>query len=109
MSDAANTPSTESLAIQALASAFGGSMKAMAMTAEVQQIAILGLGVILACLPDTASIPQDRLTAALAILTQGRSKEFTDKLATFIATAMAASRQIPAIAASIEASKAQKS
>jgi hypothetical protein len=107
MSEAAQN-TTERLAIQALAGTLNGSMQAMATTAEVQQIAILGIGAILACLPDTAKIPQEHLSAALAMLTQGRSKEFADKLANFMGTAVAASRMIPAVAAKIEATAASK-
>jgi len=108
MSDATANSTTERLAIQTLASTLNSSMQAMATTAEVQQIAILGLGAVIACLPETAQIPQERLSAALGMLAQGRSKEFADKLANFMGTVMTASRVIPGLAAKIEAAAATK-
>ncbi len=108
MSEQAQPETNERMAIQTLAGALGGSMQKMAVTAEVQQIAILGIGAILACLPDTAKIPQEHLGAALALLSQGRSKEFTQKLATFMANTVAASRQVPELAAQLQAKVATK-
>lgn len=108
MSDATVNTTTERLAIQTLAGTLNNSMQAMATTAEVQQIAILGLGAIMACLPETAQIPQERLSAALGMLAQGRSKEFADKLANFMGTVIAASRLVPGFAAKIEAATTAK-
>jgi hypothetical protein len=83
-------------------------MRAMSTTAEAQQVAILSLGAIIACLPGTAEIPKERLGAAVALLGKGRSKEFTDKLANFMGAAVTASRMIPPIADKIAAAKAAK-
>lgn len=98
----------ERLKIQAMAADVGASIKKIAVTSETQQVAILGFAAILACLPDTAAIPQERLTAALAILGQGRSAAFKKKLAAFIAMGVATSRQIPDVAEQIKAAQAAK-
>jgi hypothetical protein len=108
MSEATRPITTERLAIQALAGTLGGSVQTFAVTAEVQQIAILGIAAILAGLPETAKIPRDRLSAALVMLAHGRSKEFTQRLAAFISGIVVASRQVPAFAAQIEAATARK-
>ena len=107
MSEQTQTNPSDRVAIQAIAGGLGSSMKSIAATADAQQVAILGVAAILACLPDTAKIPQDRLTAALALLTHGRSKAFTEKLAKFIATGVATSRQIPEVAEQIKKAKAK--
>jgi hypothetical protein len=101
-------PDQERVKIQVMAADLGVTVKKMAVTAETQQISILGLAAILACLPDTAAIPEERLTAALAILSKGRSSAFKKKLAMFIAMGVATSRQIPAVAEKIKAGQATK-
>jgi len=98
----------ERLAIETLAGTLTSSMRAMSTTAEAQQIAILSLGAVIACLPGTAEIPKERLGAALALLTKGRSKEFTDKLANFMGAAITASQMIPPLADKIAAARATK-
>jgi hypothetical protein len=98
----------ERIAIQALAGTLGHSMKNMAETTEAQQIAILSLAAIVACLPETTRIPQERLTAALALMAHGRSKDFTEKLARFIAMGIATSHEIPKVVEKIKAHKATK-
>jgi hypothetical protein len=108
MNDTAETNPNDRIAIQALAGAMGTSMKNLAVTAETQQLAILGIAAILACLPETARIPHERLTAALALVTQGRGKEFAEKLANFMATGVATARQIPELADRIKAANATK-
>jgi predicted class III extradiol MEMO1 family dioxygenase len=102
------TNTKERIAIQVLAGTLGSSMKDMAATNEAQQIAILGIAAIVACLPETAKIPQERLTAALALMAHGRSKDFTEKLARFIATGVATSREIPKVVEKIKVHKATK-
>ena len=108
MSEQTEANSNERIAISALAGTIGTSMKSMAATAEAQQIALLGIAAIIACLPQTAAIPPERLTAALALLSHGRSPEFTQKLASFIATGIATSRQITEVAEKIKANNATK-
>lgn len=98
----------ERVAIQALAGTLGASMRSVAASSEAQQIAILGTAAIVACLPETAKISQERLTAALALMAHGRSKDFTEKLARFIAMGVATSREIPDVVEKIKAHKAPK-
>jgi len=98
----------ERIAIQALAGTLGSSMKSMAASSEAQQIAILGVAAIVASLPETAKISEERLTAALALMAHGRSKDFTEKLARFISMGVATSREIPDVVEKIKAFKATK-
>jgi len=108
MSKSQEQTNKERVAIQAIAGTLGSSMKSIAATTESQQIAILGTAAILACLPETAKIPQERLTAALALMAHGRSKDFTEKLARFIAVGVATSREVPKVVEKIKAHKATK-
>jgi predicted class III extradiol MEMO1 family dioxygenase len=108
MTKAQESTNKERVAIQALAGTLGSSMKSMAASSEAQQIAILGVAAIVACLPETAKISQERLTAALALMAHGRSKDFTKKLAQFIAMGVATSREIPDVMEKIKAYKATK-
>ena len=80
----------------------------MAASSEAQQIAILGVAAIVACLPETAKISEERLTAALALMAHGRSKDFTEKLARFIAMGVATAREVPDVVEKIKAHKATK-
>jgi hypothetical protein len=98
----------ERIVIQALVGTLGSSMKSMAATSEAQQIALLSIAAIVACLPETAKISEERLTAALALMAHGRSKEFTEKLARFIAMGVATAREIPDVVEKIKAHKATR-
>jgi hypothetical protein len=108
MSKPQEQTSKERIVIQALAGTLGSSMKSMAATSEAQQIALLSIAAIVACLPETAKISEERLTAALALMAHGRSKEFTEKLARFIAMGVATAREIPDVVEKIKAHKATR-
>ena len=102
------TQTEERAAIQTIAAVLGDSMKKIALTEEAQQVAILGTAAIVACLPETALIPRDRLAAVIGLLSNGRSDEFRSKIAQFIGMAVTVSQRLPDVLAVQEAAKAKK-
>jgi predicted class III extradiol MEMO1 family dioxygenase len=102
------TQSEDRAAIQTIAAVLGDSMRKVATAEEAQQISILGTAAIVACLPETAQIPRERLAAVIGLLSHGRSKEFRTRLAQFIGMAVTVSQRLPEIVAAQEAAKATK-
>jgi hypothetical protein len=102
------TQTEDRAAIQTIAAVLGDSMKKVALAEEAQQVAILGTAAIVACLPETAQIPRDRLAAVVGLLSNGRSDEFRAKIAQFIGMAVTVSQRLPDVLAAQEAAKAKK-
>ena len=98
----------ERAAIQTVAAALGESMRRVAFAEEAQQVAILGTASIVACLPETAQIPRERLAAVVSLLTSGQSDDFRRKVAEFIGTAVTVSQRLPEVVAAQQASLAKK-
>jgi hypothetical protein len=102
------TQSDDRAAIQTVAAVLGDSMKKIATAEEAQQVAILGIASVVACLPGVAEVSRDRLAAVIGLVTHGRDQEFRNKVAQFVGMAVTVSQRLPEIVAAQEAAKATK-
>jgi hypothetical protein len=90
------TTQEEVTAIQALTGVFSQSITQLANASSDQQISIMGVAAVVACLPGTKNIPPERIGAIINLLAQGRpdADVFKQKMAQFIALMLTTSARV---------------